>query len=283
MFFNLEILSDQIQNRVNTTLRALFSSWKTQINGLNDKVKGEGSQEEEAQMVDRAIVAYVNEMVKHTLKVHQLATALSERDPSSAANFETMQETLQHSGLANIFNLYWEKLCHILKQSLGKVQSLYAYLFASLSGRYSVFLAQLKLFWDRILAEVQPNDKIKLLELKHALFASIDALRQRYFEQFIINQLCNIRVQITEVLEDSLENLDKYKVVAGKKSNEIVNPYKTEEELEADFDSEQDLKTMEKSQLEIRVGRYLQAVNLHLATVNTQLDMRSDVIEMVRG
>lgn len=53
--------------------------------------------------------------------------------------------------------------------------------------------------------------------------------------------------------------------------------------MEADFDGEQDLKTMEKSQLEIRVGRYLQAVNLHLATVNTQLDMRSDVIEMVRG
>ena len=283
VFFNLEILSDQIQSRVNTTLRALFSSWKTQVNGLNDKVKGEGSQDEETQMVDRAIVTYVNEMAKHTLKVYQLAAALSERDPSSAANFETMQETLQHSGLANIFNLYWEKLCHILKQSLGKVQSLYAYLFASLSGRYSVFLAQLKLFWDRILTEVQPNDKIKLLELKHALFASIDTLRQRYFDQFIIKQLCNIRIQITEVLEDSLENLDKYKVVAGKKGNDIVNPYKTEEELEADFDSGQDLKTMEKSQLEIRVGRFLAAVDLHLATVNTQLDMRSDVIEMVRG
>ena len=127
------------------------------------------------------------------------------------------------------------------------MQSLYAYLFASLSGRYSVFLSELKLFWDRILSEVQPNDKIKLLELKHALFASIDTLRQRYFEQFMIKQLCNIRIQITEVLEDSLENLDKYKVVAGKKGKDIVNPYKTEEELEADFDGEQDLKTMEKS------------------------------------
>ena len=186
-------------------------------------------------------------MIKHTLKVYQLAVALSERDPSSATNFETMQETLQHSGLANIFNLYWEKLCHILKQSLGKVHSLYAYLFASLAGRYSVFLAQLKLFWDRILSEVQPNDKIKLLELKHALFVSIDTLRQRYLEQFIIKQLCNIRIQITEVLEDSLENLDKYKIVTGKKGNDIVNPYKTEEELEADFEGEQDLKTMEKS------------------------------------
>ena len=91
-------------------------------------------------MVDRSIMTYINEMIKHTLKVYQLAVALSERDPSSATNFETMQETLQHSGLANIFNLYWEKLCHILRQSLGKVNSLYAYLFASLSGRYSVFL-----------------------------------------------------------------------------------------------------------------------------------------------
>ena len=91
-------------------------------------------------MVDISINAYINDMIKHTLRVYHLAVALSERDPSSATNFETMQETLQHSGLANIFNLFWEKLCHILRQSLSKVQNNFAYLFASLSGRYSVFL-----------------------------------------------------------------------------------------------------------------------------------------------
>ena len=105
-------------------------------------------------MVDISINAYINDMIKHTLRVYHLAVALSERDPSSATNFETMQESLQQSGLANIFNLFWEKLCHILRQSLTKVQHNFAYLFASLSGRYSVFLTQLKAFWDKILSQV---------------------------------------------------------------------------------------------------------------------------------
>ena len=39
-------------------------------------------------MVDKAIGIYINEMIKHTLKVYSLSVALSERDPSSA--FETI-------------------------------------------------------------------------------------------------------------------------------------------------------------------------------------------------
>jgi hypothetical protein len=39
-------------------------------------------------MVDKAISIYVNDMIKHTLKVYFLSLALSERDPSSA--FETI-------------------------------------------------------------------------------------------------------------------------------------------------------------------------------------------------
>ena len=117
--------------------------------------------------------------------------------------------------------------------------------------------------------------------MKSALFQSIDILRQNYFDQVIIKQLCNIRIQITEVLEDSLENLDKYKIVSGKKKNEIANPYKTEDDSDEIVD-DQDLNAMERSQLEIKVNRFLQTVSLHLATVNTQLDMRSDVIEMVK-
>ena len=45
-------------------------------------------------MVDISINAYINDMIKHTLRVYHLAVALSERDPSSATNFETMQESL---------------------------------------------------------------------------------------------------------------------------------------------------------------------------------------------
>jgi len=40
VFFNLEALSEQIQNRVNLTLRQLFQTWKEQINGLNSKISG---------------------------------------------------------------------------------------------------------------------------------------------------------------------------------------------------------------------------------------------------
>lgn len=35
-------------------------------------------------MVDKAIGTYINEMIKHTLKVYTLSLALSERDPTSA-------------------------------------------------------------------------------------------------------------------------------------------------------------------------------------------------------
>lgn len=49
--------------------------------------------DEENTMVDKAIGIYVNDMIKHTLKVYTLSLALSERDPSSA--FETIQESLE--------------------------------------------------------------------------------------------------------------------------------------------------------------------------------------------
>ncbi len=52
-----------------------------------------GSKEEENTMVDRSIGIYINEMIKHTLKVYTLSLALSERDPSSA--YESIQDTLE--------------------------------------------------------------------------------------------------------------------------------------------------------------------------------------------
>ena len=79
-----------------------------------------------------------------------------------------------------------------------------------LAGRYSVFLAGLKVFWDKILAEVTPSDKIKILELKFSLFDGISILKKQYFEQHILKQLCGLRLQIADVLKDSIDNLDKY-------------------------------------------------------------------------
>ena len=42
------------------------------------------SKDEENIMVDKAISTYINEMIKHTLKVYTLSVALCERDPTSA-------------------------------------------------------------------------------------------------------------------------------------------------------------------------------------------------------
>ena len=58
------MLSEQIQQIVNTTLRQLFATWKQQINSLNDKLPRLNTQLEEFQMVDSAISFYVSEMTK---------------------------------------------------------------------------------------------------------------------------------------------------------------------------------------------------------------------------
>ncbi len=51
---------------------------------IDERVQSVKNKEEENTMVDRSIGVYINEMVKHTLKVYSLSLALSERDPSSA-------------------------------------------------------------------------------------------------------------------------------------------------------------------------------------------------------
>ena len=59
--------------------------------------------------------------------------------------------------------------------------------------------------------------------------------------------MTGLRLQISEVLEDSLENLDKYKIVAGqqpiKREAPVLNPYKSDN----DTGDAQDLKALEKS------------------------------------
>ena len=45
------------------------------------------------------------------------------------------------------------------------------------------------------------------------MFSSISALKQNYFDNVVIKQLMDYRMQISEVLNSSFENLDKYKIV----------------------------------------------------------------------
>ena len=59
-------------------------------------------------------------MTKTTMKVYTMSLALSEQDPTSSAatSFEAMQETLQQTGLSNVFRLYWDMLCKILRMRI---------------------------------------------------------------------------------------------------------------------------------------------------------------------
>jgi hypothetical protein len=80
---------------------------------------------------------------------------------------------------------------------------MYAYLYQTLSARYFVFLQGLKLFWDKILTDVMPTDKIRILQLKSQLFSAVEVLKQRYVQQNVVKQLCSLRLQISEVLQDT--------------------------------------------------------------------------------
>jgi predicted methyltransferase MtxX (methanogen marker protein 4) len=51
---------------------------------IDERLQTVQSKDEENVMVDKAISTYINEMIKHTLKVYTLSVALCERDPSSA-------------------------------------------------------------------------------------------------------------------------------------------------------------------------------------------------------
>ena len=64
------------------------------------------NKDEENIMVDKAISTYINEMIKHTLKVYTLSVALCERDPSSA--YDSINESLEkvsHRSIMIFFRL----------------------------------------------------------------------------------------------------------------------------------------------------------------------------------
>lgn len=51
-------------------------------------------------MVDKSIGIYVNDMIKHTMKVYSLSMALSERDPTQA--YDSINESLEKVNLLNV-------------------------------------------------------------------------------------------------------------------------------------------------------------------------------------
>ncbi|TNV85244.1 hypothetical protein FGO68_gene13532 [Halteria grandinella] len=257
VFFNLEILSDQIQARVNMTLRSLFNQWKTQIQSLNEKLQQIANKDEENSMVDKAISVYVNEMIKQTLRVYTLSMALSERDPTQA--YDSINDSLEKSGLSNLFNLYWEKLVHILKQSLQKIEQteLFSYLFTVLSNRYFVFLNGISLFWSKVLDEIHPSEKILILELKSALFESLTVLKLKYVLN-VKRSLASYRGQLCSVLQDFKQ--------FGRYMNQSPGKQEGNHTI-----------------LNGKLSEMLDAMNMHLATTLTQVDIKEKIEEIIGG
>jgi hypothetical protein len=73
---------------LNIKLKYFLFLLMKQTLSLDERVESVSNKEEENIMVDKAIGIYINDMIKHSLKVYSLSLALSERDPSSA--FETI-------------------------------------------------------------------------------------------------------------------------------------------------------------------------------------------------
>ena len=82
-----------------------------------------------------------------------MSLALSEQDPTSATatSFEAMQETLQQTGLANVFRLYWDMLCKILRMRIQAASTEFPYVYSVMTSRYPAFLQSLKYFWQQVL------------------------------------------------------------------------------------------------------------------------------------
>jgi hypothetical protein len=59
------------------------------------------NKDEENVMVDKAIGVYINDMIKHTLKVYTLSLALSDRDPASA--YDSISDSLER-----VINVYFK-------------------------------------------------------------------------------------------------------------------------------------------------------------------------------
>jgi hypothetical protein len=116
-------------------------------------------------------------MLSETLKVHQMAVCLQEREP------DTRRAGEQQQGIANIFNLFWDKLVHILSSSLQKVSELYTYLFGVIAQRLPTFLQQITEFWRAVLTEIGASHPCAL-SLKLDLFESVAVLEKEFLLQF---------------------------------------------------------------------------------------------------
>jgi len=144
----------------NQILKFLLQKWKGIIGDLSDKVGKFNDEEDEKMVIEASIKVYMNEVLKSSLQIFNLSIALSEWNDRT---HETLEETLQNSGLNNLFNLYWSKICQIFTQSIKRQDKLK--LFDSLVKAYPVFYKILSEFWESLADETIPtNKKIVFIE-----------------------------------------------------------------------------------------------------------------------
>eukprot|EP00347_Sterkiella_histriomuscorum_P006212 403353633 len=191
IFFNLEILSDMIQARVNQTLRALFNVWKVQIQSL--------------------IVFY-------------------------------------QTGLNNIFNLYWDKLVHILKQSLTKIEQ----------------------------TEM----------LKFQLFDSLTALKDKYLLN-INKQLQAQSDQILNVLQE-IKKFGKFMNPYTQSQSQTTNQNMSSNNSNSNGQAQQHQhspNSYENNAINLvtnKLNDLIDTLSIHLNTTQTQLDLKDHIETMIR-
>jgi hypothetical protein len=94
----LEVLRDQVQNKVNQSLKAISQSWRQAISNVQNVSTLVLDKKQEASQIQMHLINGVKDMTKYTLKIHLLSICLSQRDPICKSVFQTVQEIeAQHS------------------------------------------------------------------------------------------------------------------------------------------------------------------------------------------
>ena len=189
-------------------------------------------------------------MTKQTLKVFCLSECLNDRDPSV-----TTEVGVEKVGIGNIFNLYWEKVVHIMRQSLQKVNSMFSYLFAQMADCYPIFLEHFNQLWKKVFAEINCKHPCVLI-LKVEFFQSIQSLQELYLKN----------------ISDSLNNLRSQADISIKHIAEQVIVYK--------FDISKMISQV--STLQSNVSQICQLATSSIATTSLQQGMRPKVIDELK-
>jgi hypothetical protein len=109
--------------------------------------------------------------------------SLRERNSRS---YETLEDSLQNSGLNNLFNLFWNRVCRIYSQSIAKISENTNY---TQQVVYKIFVESYPIFykahldiWNKFCSETVPRSQIVFSVLKQQLFDSISILKQDYVQ-----------------------------------------------------------------------------------------------------